>query len=188
MAANHKEQPGRSRDPQNIFDFRWGDPAKFHQGCALTPTSVYGPFWHERQPLRADVRAGQRGIYLRLAMQIIDVATCKPLPNVQVDIWQADSVGGYSDRMDGYLRGWQPTSKQGTVDFDTNFPGHYWERASHVHVAVRAPGGRRVVNFGQVYFDQNIRDEVEVSKLKDSRSINTNIPSEPIATSLTTSR
>jgi protocatechuate 3,4-dioxygenase beta subunit len=187
MAGNHEEHPGHSRDPQNIFDFRWGDPAKFHQGCALTPTSVYGPFWHERQPLRVDIRAGERGIYLRLAMQIIDVATCKPLPNVQVDIWEANSLGNYSATMDGYLRGWQPTSNQGTVDFDTNFSGHYVDRASHVHLAVRSPGEKRVVNFGQVYFDQNIRDEVEVSRLEGFTLFYADISSEPIATRSTTS-
>ena len=64
--------------------------------------------------------------------------------------------------MDGYLRGWQPTSNQGTVDFDTNFPGHYIDRASHIHVVVRAAHEKRVVSLGQIYFDQNIRDAVEV--------------------------
>lgn len=68
--------------------------------------------------------------------------------------------------MDGYLRGWQPSSKFGTVDFDTIFPGHYSGRASHIHIVVRAVNEKRVLQFGMIYFDQDIRDEVEVSGLR----------------------
>jgi hypothetical protein len=165
-AVNHENQPGHSRDPQDLFNFRWNEDPKYNNtGCALAGLSIYGPFWHEGQPERADIRAGQRGIYLHLAMQVIDVTTCKPLHGSQVDIWQANSMGEYSSTMDGYLRGWQPSSKYGTVDFDTNFPGHYLDRASHIHVVVRALGEKRVIHFGQIYFDQHIRDEVEVSTM-----------------------
>jgi len=67
--------------------------------------------------------------------------------------------------MDGFLRGWQPTSVQGTVDFDTNFPGHYFERASHIHVVVRTGKDKRAFSVGQIYVDQRIRDAVEVRLL-----------------------
>jgi hypothetical protein len=67
--------------------------------------------------------------------------------------------------MDGFLRGWQPTSYQGTVDFDTNFPGHYVGRTSHIHVSVRVDPSARYLNVGQVYFDQNVIDAVNVSSL-----------------------
>jgi protocatechuate 3,4-dioxygenase beta subunit len=162
-ALNHENSHDHSRDPQDLFDFRWNDDPKFNNntGCALSGLSTYGPFWHEGQPERADIRAGQRGIYLRLAMQIIDVTRCKPLHGAQVDVWHATSMGDYSSDMGGYLRGWQPSSKQGTVDFDTNFPGHYTDRASHIHVVVRAVHEKRSVHYGMIYLDQNIRDEVE---------------------------
>lgn len=164
IAKHHGEAPGHSPDPQKIFGFHWGDPLKFPAGgCSLIPSSTYGPYWHEGQTRRPDIRAGKRGIYLRLAMQVIDVSKCLPLGNAQVDVWQADAMGDYSPTMNGYLRGWQPTSDQGTVDFDTNFPGHYWGRASHIHVAVRVPQQKRVAGFGMIYFDQELRDEVEVS-------------------------
>jgi protocatechuate 3,4-dioxygenase beta subunit len=124
--------------------------------------SIYGPFWKDRQPLRQDIRAGERGIYLRLAMQVIDTTTCLPLHGAQVDVWHANAMGTYGEKMDSFLRGWQPTSGQGTVDFDTNFPGHYADRATHIHVVVRAPHEQRVANVGQIYFDQAIRDQVNV--------------------------
>jgi protocatechuate 3,4-dioxygenase beta subunit len=101
-------------------------------------------------------------------MQVIDVATCRPLHGARVDVWEASAMGQYSDKADGYLRGWQPTSYQVTVDFDTNFPGHYPERATHIHVIVRAVNEQRVVNFGMIYFDQNIRDAVEVNNIYSS--------------------
>jgi protocatechuate 3,4-dioxygenase beta subunit len=90
-----------------------------------------------------------------LALQIIDVSRCLPLHGAQVDIWHANSMGEYSREAGGYLRG--------AVDFDTNFPGHYTDRASHIHVVVRAVNEKRVAHFGQIYFDQKIRDDVEVS-------------------------
>jgi protocatechuate 3,4-dioxygenase beta subunit len=116
----------------------------------------------EGQPKRADIRAGQQGIYLRLAMQVIDIATCKPLSGAQVDVWHANATGQYSLKKEGFLRGWQPTSKFGTIEFDTNFPGHYTDRATHIHTVVRAPNEQRVAHFGQIYFEQWLRDVVEV--------------------------
>jgi protocatechuate 3,4-dioxygenase beta subunit len=127
----------------------------------LTPQSLYGPYWIEGQPNRSDIRDCQEGIYLHLAMQIIDIATCKPLPHAQVDVWHANATGQYSLTKGGFLRGWQPTSKHGTVEFDTNFPGHYTDRATHIHTVVRAPNEQRVAHFGQIYFDQWLRDVLE---------------------------
>jgi len=86
-------------------------------------------------------------------MQVIDIKTCLPMQGAQVDIWHANAAGDYSLVMGGYLRGWQRTSAQGTVDFDTNFPGHYYGRTTHLHLTVRVPGSRRYVNAGQIYFD-----------------------------------
>jgi protocatechuate 3,4-dioxygenase beta subunit len=93
-AVNHEQQPGHSQDPQNLFDFRADlEPVSSPTGCALTPQSLYGPYWVEGQPERGDIRDGQRGIYLRLVMQIIDVSSCKPLPSAQVDVWHANATG-----------------------------------------------------------------------------------------------
>lgn len=171
--VSHEEKPGHSQDPQDIFNFRWNESPHQYKGCALTPHSLYGPFWQEGQPWRQDVRAGERGIYLRLAMQVINIKTCLPMQGAQVDIWQADSLGKYSNlTIYGYLRGWQSTSYQGTVDFDTNFPGHYGGRTSHIHVSVRVGPSDRYVNAGQLYFDQKIVDEVNVSSPAHCREQN----------------
>lgn len=75
----------------------------------------------------------------------------------------ANAMGDYSDKAGDYLRGWQPSSSHGTVSFDTIFPGRYHDRASHIHVAVRAIHEKREANVGMIYFDQCLRDVVEVS-------------------------
>jgi protocatechuate 3,4-dioxygenase beta subunit len=95
-------------------------------------------------------------------MQVIDINTCMPLHGARVDIWHANATGDYDSNRNGFLRGWQPTSPHGTVDFDTNFPGHYSYRASHIHVVVRIPNQQRVAHVGQIYFDQWLRDQLEV--------------------------
>lgn len=164
-ALNHEQWTGHSKDPQVLFNFHWSDKPKFNAtGCVLTPDSIYGPYWREGQHKRHDIRDGQKGMYLRLAMQIIDVGTCKPLRGAQVGIWGANALGMYSSVKTGYLRGWQSTTFHGTVEFDTNFPGHYIDRASHVHIAVRALKEKRVAHIGQIYFDQWLRNAVEVHR------------------------
>lgn len=99
---------------------------------------------------------------MRLALQVIDVGSCKPLEGAQVDLWQANATGVYSEHAHEYLRGWQKTGKWGTVDFDTVFPGHYPGRTVHTHVAVRAKDDHHMMHVGQVYYDDWPRMWIEV--------------------------
>jgi hypothetical protein len=53
------------------------------------------------------------------------------------------------------------------VEFETVFPGHYKGRCVHTHVAVR-PGerfneGDGFVHAGQIFFDDGVREVVDVS-------------------------
>jgi protocatechuate 3,4-dioxygenase beta subunit len=38
----------------------------------------------------------QNGLLLLLDVGVIDVETCQPLPNVLVDLWQANATGFYA--------------------------------------------------------------------------------------------
>jgi protocatechuate 3,4-dioxygenase beta subunit len=159
---NH-EQDKHTKDPQDLFGFSWNDqPSARPAVCITTPENIYGPFWHEGQLERQDIRDGQEGIYLRLAMQVIDIGTCKPLHNARVDVWQANALGDYSATNTSWLRGWQPSSNWGTVDFDTIFPGQYAGRNVHTHVTVREPGNTRTVHSGQIFFDEQPREDISV--------------------------
>lgn len=93
----------------------------------------------------------------------MDVETCKPVPNVLVDIWQANATGFYSghsvappfvrenptvlilpngsmpywprvDEQETWLRGALPTDRNGVSVFTSIFPGYYSSRATHVHL------------------------------------------------------
>jgi protocatechuate 3,4-dioxygenase beta subunit len=108
----------------------------------------------------------QDGLLLLLDIGVIDVNTCRPLPNVLVDIWQANATGYYAghpvprpdlkdegpatsgprkglrtgfprtDFEETFLRGAWPTNEHGVAQFSTIFPGYYLGRATHIHTKV----------------------------------------------------
>ncbi|KAF1949942.1 aromatic compound dioxygenase, partial [Byssothecium circinans] len=151
-----------TKNDEYLFNYHAGDnPNDSHPVCILAPESIYSPYWQEGQIERQDIRAGQQGIDMRLALQVIDLETCRPMEGAQVDLWQANAAGTYSAQATDSLRGKQHTSNWGTADFDTIFPGHYSGRATHVHVAVRAKGETKVLHAGQIYWDEWLRICVE---------------------------
>lgn len=86
----------------------------------------------------------EAGVSLDLELQVIDMSTCEPIPSVYVDVWHANSTGVYSgvvakgngnseDESNWNTtagRGIFATDDEGTVHFETNFPGHYTGRAT----------------------------------------------------------
>ncbi|KDR66576.1 hypothetical protein GALMADRAFT_273499 [Galerina marginata CBS 339.88] len=64
--------------------------------CVLTPETTEGPYWHKAgHPIRQNIAEYQNGLLLLLDIGVIDVVTCKPLPNVLVDLWHANATGQY---------------------------------------------------------------------------------------------
>lgn len=70
-----------------------------------------------------------------------------------------------------FLRGFQLTDDDGAVQFLTTYPGHYSGRTQHIHVAVHPNATARdngtiydltANHVGQLYFDQDLSDAVEV--------------------------
>ncbi|KAF5349044.1 hypothetical protein D9758_012700 [Tetrapyrgos nigripes] len=135
--------------------------------CVLTPVVTEGPYYHtEGHPIRTNIAEYQFGLLTYLDIGVIDVNTCKPLPNVLVDIWQANATGHYAGHPfpkpelkdekpqvggkrsgllsafprtefdETWLRGAFPTDENGVVQFTTIFPGYYTGRATHVHVKI----------------------------------------------------
>jgi protocatechuate 3,4-dioxygenase beta subunit len=116
-----------------------------------TPQQIEGPYFVDGMPNRSDIRSDtsdgsvQDGIPLRLILHVYDVednGSCTPLSDAKVDIWHANSQGGYSGIQDAgtgqddYLRGYQMTDGNGTVQFTTIYPSWYEGRAIHIHVKV----------------------------------------------------
>jgi protocatechuate 3,4-dioxygenase beta subunit len=64
--------------------------------CVLNQEQEEGPFYVDREILRADITEGKVGVPLKLRVTIVDVKTCRPIPNAALDIWHCDAGGIYS--------------------------------------------------------------------------------------------
>jgi protocatechuate 3,4-dioxygenase beta subunit len=138
--------------------------------CTRTPPATPGPFWLDDNLNRSDIRADpsdgtvRPGAPLRLRLNVLrSDADCAPAGGVQVDVWQCDAGGLYSDDPGGgtiggrFLRGYQVTGASGGVEFTTIYPGWYPGRTIHVHYRVLSDA----VDFtSQLYFDDAISDQV----------------------------
>ena len=128
--------------------------------------------------IRTNIVENVKGIPVHLEMQFVDTTTCKPATSLLIDVWSCDPAGKYSGvsaagqggLATSYLRGVQPTDKDGVVEFDTLFPGHYQGRATHEHVithtgATVLPNGSytggHISHLSQLFFDQSLINAVE---------------------------
>ncbi|KAK2734328.1 hypothetical protein FQN57_001695 [Myotisia sp. PD_48] len=152
--------------------------------CILASDAMIGPYFVDGELIRQDITNNEQGIKMDVDLQIIDVATCNPVPNMYVDFWQSNSTGIYSGVVaqgNGNARdqrNWNttmgravyPSDAKGIVHFTTLFPGHYTGRTIHIHVLTHEGGSRLPNNtfkggyashIGQIYFDQNLIYQVE---------------------------
>jgi protocatechuate 3,4-dioxygenase beta subunit len=165
--------------------------ASTNQACTLTPSlievegtpqQIEGPYFVDDMPDRSDIRSDtsngsvQEGIPLRLTLNVYDAddidgddaGSCIPLKDAKVDIWLSNSQGLYSGvRDDGtggnnFLRGYQMTDDNGTVQFTTVYPGWYEGRAIHIHVKVRTyEGSNETLEWtSQFYLNNSINELV----------------------------
>ena len=137
-----------------------------------TPQQIEGPYFVDQMPNRSDIRSdtsdGSRkdGIPLHLIFHVYDVdnGQCVPLSGAKVDIWHTDSQGIYSAVNDmgtsgkNFLRGYQVTSSNGTVEFSTIYPGWYEGRTIHIHDKVRMFNGSKTILewTSQLYFNNSM--------------------------------
>ena len=66
--------------------------------CVLTPEVTDGPYYVTGEVIRQNVKEPLYcdGVDLYLEVQYIDIETCEPVPDVAVDIWNANATGVYS--------------------------------------------------------------------------------------------
>ena len=141
-----------------------------------TPQQIEGPYFVEDMPNRSDIRSDttngsvEQGIPLRLVIHVYGVndGLCVPLKGAKLDIWHANSQGIYSGVKDmgtvenNFLRGYQVTDNNGTVEFTTIYPGWYEGRAIHIHDKVRIFNGqeKELEWTAQLYFNNSINEQV----------------------------
>ena len=148
--------------------------------CLVRPEQTEGPYFIDERLNRSDIRSDpsdgaiKPGVHLTLAFHVsrISGASCSPLSNAIVDVWQCDALGVYSGVRDGsvgfdtrgkkFLRGYQTTDVNGTAEFLTIYPGWYPGRAVHIHFKIRGEfaSGRHWEFTSQLYFDESVTDQV----------------------------
>ncbi len=141
--------------------------------CAVYLSSTEGPC-HAPSPTRKDVSEGYPGVPTRLELLIVDT-DCNPIPDAVVEIWHCDTHGVYSGDIDGdnddfctggdetaatasWYRGIQTAGADGRVTFDTNFPGWYGGRTTHIHFRVTVNGQQSLVS--QLFFDEDLKSDI----------------------------
>ena len=149
------------------------------QSCIASPQVTEGPYFVDERLDRSDIRADPAtgevsdGFPVRLAIAalLLSNGECAPLQGAQIDIWHCDALGVYSDVSDNimgtsglgrkYLRGYQVTDANGSVEF-TIYPGWYQGRAVHIHFKIRTdPQSETGYEFtSQLFFEDALNDYV----------------------------
>ena len=141
--------------------------------CVLTPEQTEGPYFVDERLDRSDIRADPATrsvkpgvpLALRLTVSAVSGAACRPVEGAIVDVWHCDATGLYSDVDDmrastkgaRFLRGYQVTGPDGSVQFTTIYPGAYAGRAVHIHFKVRTTSHSFT---SQLYFDDALSDRI----------------------------
>lgn len=107
--------------------------------CILVPEVTQGPYYVEGEYIRKNITENEEGVPLTIDIQVIDVNTCEPVPDVYIDYWHCNATGVYSgivasgngDSSDSvnvnttFLRGIAETDTEGVATFESIVPGHY---------------------------------------------------------------
>jgi protocatechuate 3,4-dioxygenase beta subunit len=128
-------------------------------GDRATLPQIEGPFYKPRSPARAEL--AEPGVKARLVELTGHVLTrsCRPVPNVLLDLWHADDKGDYDNSGFRY-RGHILTNAAGRYRFRTIMPAPYPGRTRHYHFKVLATGRQLLTT--QLYFPDepmNRRDD-----------------------------
>ncbi|KAJ5470248.1 hypothetical protein N7530_007605 [Penicillium desertorum] len=158
--------------------------------CVLSPEVTAGPYyWPHSQTLRQDMTETQAGVPLWLDIGVLDMATCKPLEGVMVDLWHCNATGSYSSftelspntKFPGLLSELGRDASDfevGTTDIHTD--SETWLRGMwptdkhgmisiHIHVQVHTDwttqeNGTFVfennVSTGQLYFEEELEEKI----------------------------
>ncbi|KAJ6150379.1 hypothetical protein N7471_001578 [Penicillium samsonianum] len=152
--------------------------------CILGPEVTQGPYYVTGELVRENIAESQEGIPLYMDIQLINTNTCEPIPDIYTDFWHCNSTGVYSGVVASgngnsndqtnlnttFNRGVQKSNKDGVVQFQSNFPGHYTGRATHIHVLTHPANDTKVLangtisglytssssHVGQIFFDQDL--------------------------------
>lgn len=147
--------------------------------CAVTPSETAGPYPSLTDLFRSDIREGKSGLPVTLTITVVNTNnSCGPVTGANVEIWQCDAEGhysqysqpGYNGQSETFLRGIQTTDSNGRVTFTTIYPGWYQGRATHIHVEVSVNGSS--VKVTQIAFPESTTAAVYASGVYESKGQN----------------
>ena len=149
--------------------------------CVVSPTETRGPYPDTAGMIanqafyRRDITEGRSGLPLTLALTVVNVNNaCAAVSGVQVEVWQCDAGGTYSEDGAGagqtFLRGVQTTDANGQVSFTTIYPGWYAGRATHIHVDVYRAGA--MMKSTQIAFPEDVTRTVYATGVYASKGQN----------------
>lgn len=140
---------------------------KNKQELKPTVSRDLGPFYRTGAPFRAKLTPPfEPGIVLIVTGRVWSFATKKPLPNVQLDLWQVDNqTRDYSaGNGDFKNRARLVTDENGAYEFETIHPVPYnpspnfW-RSPHIHFIAFANGHKRLVS--EMFFKGDAKQDVD---------------------------
>jgi uncharacterized protein (TIGR03437 family) len=153
-----------------------GDDVEAATCVNLAGAQTEGPYWVEENLNRSDIRTDpsdgsvRPGVLLTLTINVQNVSgtSCSALAGARVDVWHCDAGGTYSDEAANnstghkYLRGYQTTDDNGSVQFTTVYPGWYSGRTVHIHVRIRTYSGTTKIGefVDQIFFDDALTDTI----------------------------
>ncbi|MEI7986218.1 MAG: twin-arginine translocation pathway signal protein [Armatimonadota bacterium] len=138
-----------------LFTLASAQDPKPKVNLVASPALTEGPFFVDEKLNRSNLLLGTsreavtKGLPLDLELTIYKMTgeKLKPFTNAQIDIWQCDAKGVYSDenhpmnhedtKDQKWLRGYQVTDAKGVAKFQTIVPGWYPGRTAHIHFKVR---------------------------------------------------
>jgi len=130
-------------------------PADLHPTTAQVP----GPFYRPGAPFRSKTTAPfERGTVLVLSGRVWGFDTKRPLAGAILEVWHVNVDGKYSDGTEDFRnRARLVTAEAGQYEIEMirpvayqPTPGSDFWRCAHLHLAVSAPGYRRLVT--ELYF------------------------------------
>ncbi|KAJ7492304.1 aromatic compound dioxygenase [Mycena latifolia] len=124
--------------------------------CVLAPETPIENYI-ANPPMRVDVTENQPGVAFTVDIGVMDTTTCKPLPNVVVEIWSPNAQGNYGTT---FLRGATETASNGIAEFQTIFPGYTSDSANHLNILVHTSSSESssTAHLGRLFFTDSWTD------------------------------
>ena len=169
---------------EHFLDLRFDEKERVAGLEGGTPRTIEGPLWIADAPVEKGVarldQDPEAGEVLFMHGQVRDISG-KPVPHAIVDVWHANTKGGYSffdaSQSPFNLRRQIETDAEGRYRFRTILPsgygcppdgptqklldgvGRHGKRPAHVHFFVSAPGYRKLTTQINIAGDEYLHDD-----------------------------